>query len=479
MRARNQWSPMSIKRIDFRHIHDNQDGSISIIAVFAVMLFTMLLGMVINVGRQVDGKIRLQNAADAGTYSGGIMLVRGINTLAFTNHLLCEILATTAFLREAGQHNAESYVPSILAAWEKEGPVLAESGFPKFQTLGPAIIRKVPLEQELVRSYSAWAAAASERILPLLEEILAEEMIPQYQRAVVAAFPDIAQAAAMEVTNRDSEPERGRGRMLGAMWRGSGQLVGGTREKTDPTLPVVDPESGTSPAASTYADQARQERKEYATHYLDLWNNKTLIIFDREAKMSQFSALWRSFTCGQLHKLLYEEYFDKNLPMVIRTKVEDVHDGNAYLDQNFTFVGIAYWKELPEILPGLFKNPLAHDAVAYAQVRVFVPRARIEWWRPSPDPVEIGGVPGEFPHLPVESASDADEGTWKIRRQPSPQQWDLWNQHWTCQLTPTTVPTLTSILRTQPQLVDFSGTNFALPDLGNISTEDIGKISPH
>ena len=81
----------------------------------------MLLGMVMNVGRQVDGKIRMQNAADAAAYSGGVVLARGMNTLVFTNHLLCDVFAVTAFMREARDRNSESYVPSILAAWNKVG----------------------------------------------------------------------------------------------------------------------------------------------------------------------------------------------------------------------------------------------------------------------------------------------------------------------------------------------------------------------
>ena len=57
--------------------------------------------MVMNVGRHVDGKLRMQNAADSAAYSGGVVLARGMNTLAFTNHLLCDVFAVTAILREA------------------------------------------------------------------------------------------------------------------------------------------------------------------------------------------------------------------------------------------------------------------------------------------------------------------------------------------------------------------------------------------
>ena len=39
-----------------RRGHRDQSGSMSILSVFAVLLLTILLGMLMNVGRQVDGK---------------------------------------------------------------------------------------------------------------------------------------------------------------------------------------------------------------------------------------------------------------------------------------------------------------------------------------------------------------------------------------------------------------------------------------
>ena len=37
----------------------------------------------------------MQNAADAAAYSGGVVLTRGLNSLAFTNHLMSEVFAMT------------------------------------------------------------------------------------------------------------------------------------------------------------------------------------------------------------------------------------------------------------------------------------------------------------------------------------------------------------------------------------------------
>src|SRR4030042_6819922 len=92
-----------------QRLHRDERGVISILTVFAVLILTVLLGMVMNVGRQIDGKIRMQNAADATAYSGAVILARGMTTLAFTNHLLCDVFALTAFMREAHDRHSDKY----------------------------------------------------------------------------------------------------------------------------------------------------------------------------------------------------------------------------------------------------------------------------------------------------------------------------------------------------------------------------------
>ena len=69
-------------------IHHDQSGSISVVTVFAFIFLTMVLGMLMNVGRHADRKVKIQNAADAATMSGATVLARGMNTLVFTNHLI-------------------------------------------------------------------------------------------------------------------------------------------------------------------------------------------------------------------------------------------------------------------------------------------------------------------------------------------------------------------------------------------------------
>ena len=57
-----------------RRIHDDQSGSISVVTVFAFIFLTMVLGMLMNVGRHADRKVKIQNAADAATMSGSTVL---------------------------------------------------------------------------------------------------------------------------------------------------------------------------------------------------------------------------------------------------------------------------------------------------------------------------------------------------------------------------------------------------------------------
>jgi hypothetical protein len=454
---------------DLWRFQRNQDGTISILSVFAVLGLTMLLGMVMNVGRQVDGKIRMQNAADAAAYSGGLVLARGMNSLAFTNHLLCEVFAMTAWMREAHDRHCDPYVPDSLAAWKKEGGIFAGSTFPKFHDLGSAITQKVPLEQALVKAFSEWAAAIADGgALPMMETILREHLITDYQRAVVAAIPDMAQNAAMTVAGQNGQPDYGRGAMTSVLWwqgppaghqqiAGSGWLASIAADPNDnPTL--------------QYASDAHAQRDQLAQQYLGLWNNQVLAFFDYGAKMSQYGQLWRSFTCGQLQKLL-SEYSDTNLPFVIRNELQPsklLSEYESCMDTNFSFMAVVKWGAVRQLSPGLFRSPIAGDSVAYAQVRVFVPTSRLGWYRfvPGTDVPPMGGAPGW--QWPSDPTSPTGPATWEARRQIGVStQWDLLNEHWTCQLVPATHPNVLTILQT------------ALPALRNVNPQDLEQISSH
>ena len=300
--------------------------------------------------------------------------------------------------------------------------------------------------------------------------------------------------------------------MLGVLWRTSGTPVGGAFELSDRTLPAVDPVLDVLPNQGAYLTRARKERRKYARMYLGVhqgsepgewrygnwhfrsWNKHALVFFDREAKMCQFARLWRSFTCGYLNKLLDEEYPTTNLPHLIRKPGGEVSGGevepgglrNPYLERNFTFLAVTYWRRLPELLPGLFRNPTESDAVAYAEVRMFIPRRRLRWYLYGPGggapPDPIGGIGGQFPDLPsgdpgVPGGDGA--GYWVVGRQHLPTGWHLFNQHWTCQLVPTAQPALATILQTPPPLPEFAEEQIRLPRLGGVDSYDIGRISPH
>src|SRR5262245_39360262 len=319
----------SIAGLPLDRLHRDERGSISLATVFALLLLTILLGMVINVGRQVDNKVKLQNAADASTYSGGVVVARSMNTIAFTNHMLAETFALTAFMREARDRHAEPLIPEILAAWNRIAPILARSGFPKFVALAQQIPAKTQAEQQMVTAYGNWMAASSELILPVLEEILAQEMIPQFQREVVAVTPGLAQTAAARIaemhTGNPSRRDQPRGPVVGVFWRtlADPDPVGGTSEDFLGTVPAVDPATDTSANAGRYRQLAITVRDIQARHYLRLWNRELMAPFDQYAKMSQFGGrprdhgLWRGFTCGQLTQLL-AEYPDRNFPHLIR-----------------------------------------------------------------------------------------------------------------------------------------------------------------
>jgi hypothetical protein len=418
--------------------------------VFALLLLTVLLGMVINAGRQVENKVKLQTAADASTYSGGVVLARGMNTLAFSNHLLCEVFAMTAIMREARDRHAEPMVPEILAAWDRIAPILASSGFPKFDMLGQAIPQKTPLEQELVRTYSEWMYASSELVLPVLEALLDPEYepIPSFMRDVNAATPVMAQLAAAKVAERQTgQPgptDRGRGPIAGVLWRTLVDPVGGDSETARTTLPVVDPQVDWS-----FIDRARSDRNSMARYYLRRWNDVLMQRFDNEAKMSQFAALWRGFTCGQLEQLV-EEHENDNLPFYIRESPPDASAWtlrNQWLEQDYHFVGVAYRKKMPAIMPRVFTDSLAIDNQAFSQGMLFVPRGRIVDWRYGP------------------------LGIYAIR-QGVPRHWDLWNQNWSFQLVPATAASVPAILGRPP------ATPFVDPSVGSFKPAHIEHLSP-
>ena len=485
-------------------LHRDQGGSISISSVFAVLLLAFLLGLVMNSSLQVDQKVKMQNAADAATYSGAVVLARSMNTLAFTNHLLCDTFALTAYMRAARDRQAESLTPEILDNWDRIAPALAGSEFRKFADLGVAIGDKVPHEREIVRTFSDWAAAASELMLPVFEQILAEHRIAEFQRAVVRTAPQTAQAAAEEIARRHGQAWPQRTAVYGCLWRTDGTTVASSDADLSRLLPVIDPMTDDVPGWKTYAAEARQQRFELSHRYLREWNLVSLPLFDGYVKMSQFSGLWRIFTGGHLQKLLNEDYPDTNLPFQILTRPREIADLNSHLEQHYMLVGVVHRAKMPDRVPGIFRNPVAPDTAAYAQAMVFVPRRRlIKLW---PDdhgqyggmPPPSTGIPGQGlgmgsppvapapppqqPQPPPGNEEESDEEELQpivvrqdVRYHPEP--WSLINQNWTAQLVPATCGTIPTILSSPPS--DGSSFGFFLPDLRHMSVEEFLWVSNH
>ncbi len=96
----------------------------------------------------------------------------------------------------------------------------------------------------------------------------------------------------------------------------------------------------------------------------------------------------------------------------------------------------------------------------------------------------IGGVPGEMASVPAGPSQNGGGGgggnaPWVVGRVGGPMVWNLFNQSWNCQLAPVTQPSLATILQTDPNLPGFTSGGYTLPNLGQLSGEDLQEISPH
>jgi hypothetical protein len=472
-------------------LHRDQRGTIGIVGVFTLLALVILLGMVMNTGQQVDQKIKMQNAADAASYAGGVTLARNMNSLALTNQLLSEVFALTAFMREAAARRAESLTPEMLDNWERIGRFMFRpSEFPKFADLGLAIDEKIPPERaldgdrEMIFTFSEWAAAGSELMLPVFEGILSEQLIPQFQVALVETTPNMVQTAVDETARRHGQAWPNSIPLRAALWRTSGDPVGGVSELSRGTLPVVNPVGTAELDRAGYFNLARATRDQLAYMYLRQWNHAVLTHFDYLGKMSQFSNLWRIFTRGELERLLNEQYPSSNLPHVLRNRQPD----DTEIEQDFMFVGVVYRNQRNDMMPGVFRNPVRGDTTAFAQIRLFVPEPRLVWGHFSdrgggPGGPSGGGIPGQpnpFPSVDPPAPSPPGESWWAVVVQSSgwhSGECSLFNQNWTTQITPATAAQLHHILGTQPYI--YGDLGLELPQLQGLTTQDVRWINHH
>jgi hypothetical protein len=282
------------------------------------------------------------------------------------------------------------------------------------------------------------------------------------------------------------------------------------------TLPVFDPSpTGPDAALSTvdYLELARCQRRRWASWVMELWTRSLLDPFYRgipnpgpggatSAKMSALYWIWEIYTCGQLNKLLDQEYYATNVPHVYsvpnnafngaagncQTNLPGVYDcgcleiGNgvggypgyrglmlqnvnqqqsSYLEQYHTFVGVTYWPRMSQTSPAYFRYPLTTDATAFAQVSVFIPQARYTCC-PWAIPIVSGNPP---------------EVRWQDNYDPWPGEWDVTNQNWIAKLAPATSDSVVMIL--QSPLAQPFALNVRTPNLGGLSPYAMRQINTH
>ncbi|OUT66364.1 MAG: hypothetical protein CBB70_10485 [Planctomycetaceae bacterium TMED10] len=515
-------------RKSLKAFHRDERGVMSIVTLLTVLMLAFMLGMILNVCFQADGKIRMQNSADAATYSSGVVMARGMNSLAFTNHLLCDVFALTAFLREGKNNDAEQLAQEILSTWEKNAPALAggvdnwdgnydripnvSGGNFKNAGIDAALATKVPQQREMVTAFSNWARSFSAQVLPTLETILDQELIPQFQRALRGNIGQMVQQSAVDISTRhgnrdDGGTDAARGQMGAAIWRTDATQF--RSETTDPNsppvgLPVVD---ATDNPGGFYHQTALSQRKDLAETYLAQWNNEKLQEFSHVGPLSQFGNLWRGFTRGELRDLL-AEHQQTNLLHVIWTPPEVQYSStsedlrptlsfdwqqftspdmipedrsrNGFLNEQYMFVGTVYWQRLHALLPRLFANPLAGDRVNFSQGMLFLAVPRLA--RGHSECCETIEPTYRNDKTQYRTNHVPDNSSWG--RQNRSVSWNLLNQNWQFKLVPSSVG-LVDILAQSPGGWNdgSSGTGdekkYVPPSLGNLTDHDIHFINMH
>lgn len=503
-----------------RSLHHDEQGTISILSVITLLLLTMLLGMILNVGEQIDDKIQMQNAADAATYSGGAVIARGMNTIAFTNHLLSETFALTAYFQEGHDRYAERIVPAILNAWKQLIPEFELSNFALIRDIGPAMGPKLQLEKDLVQSFSEMTAVKAEILLPALTAILgaperanfamephqiaASHLIPTFQRAVSRVIPNAVTEVSCEIARRNSPP-RTSGSTQCVIWSTQTVPVQAINQE-DPLqrlLPAVDPsiegpDYGLMSTSDTYIyhQMARLRRDKLAEDYLELWigdDNYDMGPFERETrskggrvsgKMSQFVNLYRGFACAKLHALLQIDYPNTNLPHILRQPLDRLRQATSgpnqgpptddqlirlgqqrYLDLDFTFDGAVYRSQRQPVMPGVYRRPIQGDAFAFARCSIYLPRPRFVTFPGYSNfhcPEYDGWLEKSYAITPCFDG-------W-------PQEWSLFSQNWAVKLIPTSAENTLALIQTNPRQF---APGVRLPDTSSIEIDDLKSINFH
>lgn len=427
------WRTRRLPAIAFR-LHHDERGVTSVLSLVAVLAFTMLLVMLTNVVRHVDDKVRMQNAADAATFSGTVVLARGMNAIALANHLQAETLALTAVTR-----------------------VLDERG---------------SLPARRLRLLMEFILGSPE----LLDPLAPNRLLVNYQRDVLRLMPKMSQDATNEISLRHGlrrgqvpegrppvrlDPAEGsgpRGPLWGVLWRSSAVSVG-TEDQDSPTmrsLPIVDPNlDGTDitalPNIGDWQSVAMVQRLEISSQYLRNW------VDDIALQTGRVDAALLQESTKQLMHLLDVEFPMTNLPMMLRSSLTaEGSRRNRDLVNDYSLMGVVYRSPDREHGPRLFKNPMSasSDAMAFAQAALFLPRPR---YRCCPWEVET------------------DRGRM-LNRDPWPGEWDSYNQTWSAKLVPCDAMTALAVLQAQPPI---PGVEVRPLQLDNVGPIDIERINTH
>jgi hypothetical protein len=424
---------MTRLRNNAQRLHRDQRGVTSLMSLVAVMVFTMLLVMLTNIVRHADDKVRMQNAADAAAYSGAAVLARGMNAVAFANHLEAETLALTALLRALEDRGSQS-ARQLLSVTR--------------------IILGTP-----------------ESASPLA----GDRLLPEYQRDVIALFPGLAQETADEIALRHGLPQgrlpQGlgqartappsqfgpRGPQAGVLWLTRGVAVAAADE-SDPlsrTLPVIDPNIDGADWGRLTDIGDRQVAA--AVRRLEVATQALRALHDQLPESRRQDASLLGDATRYLIRLLEVDYPNTNLPMILRSQTGRTATGESTpRASDNSIVATVHRTFDREHGSKLFINPLASrsDAVTFAQAEFFLPRPR---YRCCPWTLET--------HEGTVNNTD----DW-------PRQWDSLNQTWSVRLTPADETAALTILQSQAPA---PATGMRPLRLEGVTPLDIERVNTH
>jgi len=398
-----------------RHVRRDESGVISLLTVFVLLGLTMMLLAMINIAKQIDAKVRRQNAVDAATRSAASTVARGMNAVAFANHLEADVFAIAA----------------LLSALEG--------------TDTPWTGQYAPLRS-------------------LFDQMLAERAVSAFRTDVILQTPRLASRTMREIARRHGlkqtalETEQ----QSGAAGTGTSTfatVLWGTKETDDeyPELPIDDLEL--FPTSRTF--EAILRRNEIARRNLSSWIGELGNAL--EARQLPMPPGLPQRARDRLDELLDVIYPSANVPALLAMDGEN--------PRNLQYLGIVYGAHVSEMAPRMYRNPLRNnaDAVAFAQARVFLPVHRYRWstGRSVRDDGTVVESLGWITRITSPDGAVSESNNYD----GWPQTWDTFSQNWTAQLVPAT---WTSI----PQMLS-SSQGVRMPNLGGVSSEQFQRLNTH